>query len=86
MATGGSRAGEEPRSVEEPGVLEQECLQVSVTTAGEGGSRSGHGPREDRGTGVQWEGVGGRQEEHRAAPLVVWAENLLISRVYFLRV
>lgn len=62
--------GEEPRAAEEPGVLEQECVQVSVTRAGEGGHRSVHGPREGRGAGVPWEGVGRRQEELRVAPLL----------------
>lgn len=70
---GGSRAGEEPQAAEEPGVLEQECLHMSVTTVGESGNRSGHELREDRGTGVWWEGVGGRQAEHKVAPLVLWA-------------
>lgn len=53
--------GEQPRSAEEPrGVLEEECVQVSVTSVGEGGSR---GP-------VGRDGVGSEQKEHRVAPLV----------------
>lgn len=62
--------GEKPQSAEEPGVLEQECVQLSVTSAGEDGSRSVHGPREGRGAGVPREGVGGWQEEQSVAPLV----------------
>lgn len=58
---GGSRVDEQPRSAEEPrGVLEEECVQVSVTSIGEGGSR---GP-------VGRDGVGSKQKEHRVAPLV----------------